>query len=155
MTDLELQFTGELPAGLDLAPTERVFMALVRALPELPGGVINVAFVDEARSQEMNREYSGNDYATDVLSFSYIEEGSEPIEDVVGEIAICYEIALRQAEQAHTTPSEEVALLTVHGVLHILGWDHQTPADQERMQALQKELLTAAGYQYREFKWED
>jgi probable rRNA maturation factor len=155
MTELELQITGEVPAGLDLEPAQKVFLALVQALPERPGGIVNVAFVDDARGREINREYSGNDYATDVLSFSYIEDGGEPIEDVIGEIAVSYETAERQAKAAGTSLAEEAALLIVHGVLHIMGWDHQSEADQERMQALQKELMTSAGYHYREFKWED
>ncbi len=155
MATLELQVAGDIPAGLDMEPTERVFSALAGNLPDLPEGVVNVALVDDAQIQAANREYSDQDYATDVLSFSYIEDGGEPIEGVIGEIMISLETATRQATAASTTLPEEVALLTLHGVLHILGYDHQTPEQREQVQQLQRDLMATAGYNYREFEWKD
>jgi probable rRNA maturation factor len=155
MAAFELQIAGEIPAGLDVAPLEAVFGALLASLDQAPDGIINLAFVDDARIRELNREQAGNDYATDVLSFSYIEDGGEPIDGVVGEMVISTETAARQAEAAGTTLAEEIALLALHGVLHILGHDHQTPEEQAQVQQMQRELMTAAGYPYREFKWED
>jgi probable rRNA maturation factor len=155
MATLELQIVGELPEGLELAPTQAVFAALVSALEDVPAGTINVALVDDAHIRELNREQAGNDYATDVLSFSYIEDGGEAIEGVIGEMVISLETADRQADAAGTTLAEELALLVLHGALHILGHDHQTAEQQEQLQALQHQLMTAAGLTYREFKWED
>ncbi len=154
MTGLELEFTGEIPAGLDMVPTQAVFAALVEQLQPLITGTINVALVDDERIQQLNREQAGNDYATDVLSFSYIEDGGEPIEGVIGEMAVSLDTAARQADEAGTTLAEELALLVLHGTLHILSYDHQTVEDQERMQVLQRQLMTAAGYHYREFTWQ-
>lgn len=150
---LALVVVGEVPSGCDLEPSERAVSALLGILPELPEGTINATFVDRATSQELNVRYSGNDYATDVLSWSYIEDG-EPIEGVIGELAVCWEIAVEQAHEAGTTASEEVALLVVHGMLHVLGYDHQTEAEQDEVQRLHEQIMTAAGNKYRAFKWE-
>jgi probable rRNA maturation factor len=105
--------------------------------------------------REMNRTYAGNDYATDVLSFSYIEDGGEPIEGVIGEMAISLETAASQAEAAGMSLDEEVALLGLHGALHIMGFDHQDETDRQVMNGLQSELMEAAGLKYREFAWKD
>lgn len=155
MSSLTLEIVGEIPADLDLAPMRKVFVELQGSEIKLPDGIINAAFIDDAQSREMNREYSGNDYATDVLSFSYIEDGGEAIEGVIGEIAVSLETAARQAEAAKTTLAEEVALLVLHGVLHIAGYDHQLPEEQDRIQQWQRDLMGAAGYVYREFEWKN
>ncbi|HSX02777.1 MAG TPA: rRNA maturation RNase YbeY [Candidatus Saccharimonadia bacterium] len=161
MPNLELDILGEVPAELDVAPTRRVFLALVAELPALApamvavGGVINLALVDDERVRQLNRDQAGHDYATDVLSFSYVEDGGEPIDGVVGEMVISLETAARQAAQAGTSLAEEVALLALHGVLHILGYDHQGEAGQIAMQEVQRRLMSQVGYSYREFVWQD
>ena len=158
MTTLELQIVGDRSGEFDLHPTEAVFAMLVGELGhegQVPAGVINVALVDDEHVRWLNRDQAGHDYATDVLSFSYIEDGGEPIDGVIGEMVVSVEAAERQAQAAETNLAEEVALLVLHGTLHILGWDHQTPEQQDRMQQLQRKLITAAGYRYREFVWQD
>jgi len=153
MRSLELEIVGELPEGLSVEPLQKTFVALLGSIPDLPEGTINLTFVDDDAIQELNKTYSGNDYSTDVLSFDYREDGG-PIGEVIGEIAISSDTASRQAHEAKTSLDDEVALLGLHGVLHILGYDHAEAPDQEVVQMLQKELLTAAGVNYREFKWE-
>ena len=153
---LELVLVGDIPAGLDLEPLQRVFglaAASTTAL-KLPYGVINLTFVDDETIRVMNLEYSGHDYATDVLSFNYLESGG-PIEEVIGEMVVGIETAARQAEAAGTSLSEEVALLVLHGTLHIGGYDHQDEASQEHMQRLQREIMEEAGYKFREFQWSE
>lgn len=154
-TMMELEIVGDVPAGLDLEPTKRVFSALVSGEIVLPEGVINLVLVDDARIREMNREYSGQDYATDVLSFSYIEDGGEAIEGVIGEMAISLETAGRQAHEAGTSLAEEVALLALHGSLHIAGYDHAEPSERDQMEQWQRDIMAKAGYNYREFAWKD
>jgi probable rRNA maturation factor len=149
---VELVLASELPAQIDLEPARRVVAALNVELAPIDGQ-LNLAFVSRSESQELNQRYSGNDYATDVLSFSYIEDG-EAIDGVIGDIAICHEIALEQAKAAGTSPDDEVALLALHGTLHVLGYDHQTEAEQSSMQSLQQALMTQAGNKYRELIWE-
>lgn len=153
MNSLELEIIGELPTGLSVEPLKQTFATLLVQVDALPKGVINLTFVDDAAMQELNRTYSGNDYATDVLSFDYREDGG-PIGEVIGEIAISHETAARQADEAGSSLSDEVALLGLHGVLHILGYDHAEASDQEIVQQLHKNILAASGVSYREFKWE-
>ena len=150
---LELVIVGDVPAAVELEPIKRVVSALLAGVAELPDGVINASFVDSAGSRELNLRYSGHDYATDVLSFSYIEDG-EPIDGVIGELAVCKPIAVEQAEVAGTGLSDEVALLVLHGILHIVGYDHQTESEQAAVQKLQHEVMAAAAVTYREFVWE-
>jgi probable rRNA maturation factor len=143
------------PDGLDLAPLDAVMVALNTQLePETPAGDVVIAFVDDETMRELNRDYSGNDYATDVLSFSYIEDGGEPIEGTLGDIAISLPTAERQAKIAETGLSTEVALLGLHGVLHILGYDHADDAERVALDALQGGLMKQAGLTYRDFKWD-
>jgi probable rRNA maturation factor len=144
----------EFPADLDLSKAEAAFRALATALTEVDG-IINLVLVDDEEIRAMNAEFAGNDYATDVLSFSYIENGGEPIEGVIGEMAISLETAERQAKEARHSLADELALLVVHGTLHILGHDHQTAAEQAAMSELQREYLTAAGADYKEPVWKD
>lgn len=150
---LLLQIVGEIPAEVSVAPLEAAFGVLQQNVADLPEGEINIALVDDETIQEMNKVYSGNDYVTDVLSFDYREDGG-PIGDTIGEIAISHETAAMQAKQAGTGLSDEVALLGVHGVLHILGYDHATEEQQAVVGKLQADIMTAAGLPYREFSWE-
>ena len=153
MNTLELEIVGDLPEGISTEPLQKTFATLKSQMEELPEGTINLTFVDDAAIRELNRTYSSNDYATDVLSFDYREDGG-PIGDVIGEIAISFETAASQAKHAGTSLSDEIALLGLHGVLHILGFNHAEAQDQEIVQRYQKDLLTASGVAYREFKWE-
>jgi probable rRNA maturation factor len=153
---LDLQIVGDVPESLDLAPIEAMMAVLVSRTEAmgLPEGEVNLTLVDDQTIRELNRDYSGNDYATDVLSFNYLESGG-PIEDVIGEMAISLETAARQAEEAKMSLSEEVALLALHGILHIVGLDHQTPDEQQELQELQKAIMTEANLTYREFSWQE
>ena len=153
---IDLQLVSDVPETLDLAPLQAMMAALVRRTEELglPDGEVNLALIDDETIRELNRDYSGNDYETDVLSFSYLETGG-PIADVIGEMAISLETAARQAEKAHMTLGEEVALLALHGILHIVGLDHQTTTEQNEMQELQRAIMSQAEVTYREFEWEE
>lgn len=153
---LELEIVGEVPEELDTAPLRKVFGATAARANELklPGGTINLTFVDDAEIQRLNREYSGNDYPTDVLSFNYLETG-DAIEGVIGEIAISTETAGRQAEEAGISLGEEAALLCLHGVLHIGGYDHADDAGRQQMKLLHSSLMEEANVTYREFEWKD
>jgi probable rRNA maturation factor len=99
---------------------------------------------EEIRS--LNRDYAGEDKATDVLSFS-LREGEEFVDpegtDRLGEVIISYDTALRQAAEAGRTVDDETAHLLVHGVLHLLGYDHAEP-DQESVMREREAVVLAA-----------
>lgn len=154
MAAVELEFVSDV-ADLDLRPARLVVEQLNLAAEtlKLPEGKINVALVEDAQMRTLNKEYAGHDYATDVLSFSYLESGG-PIDGVIGEMVISLETAQRQAVEAGNSLADELALLVAHGVLHIAGYDHQTVPAQKELGLIQEQLLTAAGCRTREFKWQ-
>ena len=100
-----------------------------------------MVFVKAAKMRELNLQFRGKDYATDVLSFSY---GGEVVErrPFLGEIVLAPEIAWRQARGWIAGPEREVRKLLVHGILHLIGYDHETDAGE--MNRLQRKLLRRA-----------
>jgi probable rRNA maturation factor len=108
---------------------------------------LGIAIVDEETIRRLNRDYSGEDAATDVLSFSLTEGEAFPssFEGVLslGEVVIAYPVALRQAAEEGRPLEQELAHLLIHGMLHLLGYDHVEAAEEMQMRA-KEEALTAA-----------
>jgi probable rRNA maturation factor len=110
---------------------------------------VSLVFVDSQTVQRLNRDYRGVNQPTDVLAF-YMRAGQEadnpfplPPDGVtrLGEVIISYpQAAAQAAEQGHST-AKELALLIIHGILHLLGYDHEKPQDEIKMRAREKELL--------------
>ena len=105
------------------------------------GGEITIRLVDPDEGQELNAEYRGKDYATNVLSFPY-----ETTPRVMGDLVICPSIVAREAAEQNKAPNAHYAHLTVHGMLHLQGWDHDNDDDAEAMENEEKEILAALGY---------
>lgn len=135
---------------------------------KVPGrGELSLLFVAEAEMAELNERHMGSEGPTDVLAFPLEEEGLEPgrwpdngtagpdrpgpLPDdmplLLGDVVICPSVAARQAPEhagsAHHAGrvEDEIALLVVHGILHILGMDHAAPDETTTMQALERDLL--------------
>lgn len=110
---------------------------------DLPGNIsaVSLLFTGDDEIQILNREYRGKDKPTDVLSFSAIE-GLTPrsFEKDLGELVISLDTAKRQAKKYKVTLSEEIARLIIHGLLHLLGHDHEKVSKQkaQRMRRLEK-----------------
>ncbi|MFA7378805.1 MAG: rRNA maturation RNase YbeY [Bacilli bacterium] len=109
--------------------------------------VLEVNITDDAKIQEINRAYRGLDRPTDVISFAFLDNiVNEPpiigeVPRLLGEIIITYETAIRQAEAYGHSLEREMKFLFTHGMLHLLGYDHQD-ADQEKiMFYLQDQIL--------------
>lgn len=94
-----------------------------------------VVLVDREEMQRLNRTFRKIDKPTDILSFESAES------DVVGELVICMPEVKRQAREFHRTQQEELGYMVVHGVLHLLGFDHDTVKAEERMFAMQDQLF--------------
>lgn len=106
--------------------------------------------VDEPTIAALNEEHLGKEGPTDVLAFPIDEPGETPpgVPSILGDVVLCPTVAHAQAPRFGRTPHDEVRLLTVHGILHLLGMDHATPADEARMFGLTDDLLashTASG----------
>jgi probable rRNA maturation factor len=102
---------------------------------------VSILLCDDAFIRDLNREYRHLDRPTDVLSFSMSEgEALKGDSHLLGDIAISVETAARQATELNRTITEEITSLMVHGLLHLLGYDHQLKPDEQRMQRLAREL---------------
>ena len=106
-------------------------------LPEKPASIA-VRITGDDELQRLNREFAGEDHATDVLSFN--GEG-----DHLGDLAISWPAVARQAREHRHAAESELALLCVHGLLHLLGWDHATAAQNREMTRLTLTALELAG----------
>ncbi|CAN5616432.1 rRNA maturation RNase YbeY [soil metagenome] len=113
-----------------------------------PQAELCIKVVDEATMSELNQQWMDKEGPTDVLAFPMDElrpglVTEEPEEGVLGDLVLCPVVAARQAEEAGHSTQDEVDLLTVHGILHLLGYDHAEPDEHAEMFGLQGTLLTA------------
>jgi probable rRNA maturation factor len=113
----------------------------------LPEALLSVSFVDDQTMTALNKQWRKKNKTTDVLSFSGIEAGDMPGPlAVLGDIVISVDVAKKQATDAGHTLAEEIAVLFAHGILHVLGMDHERSEDEARMQAeCEMAILDAAG----------
>ena len=118
---------------------------------DIPAGAeVGVVFADDAYIRDLNREYRGIDKATDVLSFA-LEEGEElpveggPDEVLLGDIVISLETAARQADEFGHSLERELAYLTVHGMLHLVGHDHMDEEEKTAMRRQEEHILGLLG----------
>jgi len=105
---------------------------------DVPEGTLAVVFVSARKMKDLNRRHLGRNYSTDVLSFGYSNESIEGL-PFLGEIVIAPEVALRQALRWQSPHERELRRLLVHGILHLLGYDHET--DKGEMIRLQRRVL--------------
>lgn len=120
-------------------------------LEGLDGVEISLTFVSNEEIRELNRQYRNKDAATDVLSFPMYDKDEELLVDdedellMLGDIIISVEKAREQALAYGHSFQRELAFLAVHGFLHLIGYDHETAAEETKMMARQEEILTKHG----------
>lgn len=112
---------------------------------------IDVSLVDDETIHQINRDYRKVDKVTDVISFAFNDDKdpanvilNPEVPRMLGEILICLPQAKRQAEQIGNTIERELSFLFVHGLLHLLGYDHMKPEDEAIMFPLQDKILEEA-----------
>ena len=133
--NLSVQYITRQPWVPDRADVRRWARAAVTG-----GAQVTVRFVDEAEGRDLNRDYRGKDYATNVLSFPY---ESDPL--VVGDLVIVPSVCCREAVEQNKAPSDHMAHLIVHGLLHLSGYDHEDDAEADHMEAREQEILAGLG----------
>lgn len=140
---------------------KKVKKVLEMALSKMPfdfrGFSVNIKMVNEEEIQNLNKDFRNVDAITDVLSFPYLEleKGKKfntkklakeiSQEDgmiCLGDIAICKSVAKKQAKTYGHSLKREICFLTLHGFLHLLGFDHQTEADEKEMQDFAEDILS-------------
>ncbi|BBY53145.1 rRNA maturation RNase YbeY [Mycobacterium koreense] len=137
-------------SGIDVSERELVSVAqfVLAAMEVNPAAELSLVLLDTTAMADLHMRWMDLPGPTDVMSFPMdeIEPGGrpdapEPGPAMLGDIVLCPEFAEDQATRAGHTLGHELALLTVHGVLHLLGYDHAEPAEEKEMFALQKKLL--------------
>ncbi|HVA29181.1 MAG TPA: rRNA maturation RNase YbeY [Candidatus Baltobacteraceae bacterium] len=128
-------------SGVDARALKTTMRALMRAVGE-GDAAISVSLVDDAAVREINREHRGKDKPTDVLSFP-LEPEPFSEERLLGDIVISVDTARRQAADYDAPLQREVYRLLIHGLLHVLGHDHEKPVERARMEAEERRLAEA------------
>jgi probable rRNA maturation factor len=133
--------------GISAVARKAVLAALAAALPPGPRAEIALALGDDALLHRLNRDYRARDKPTNVLSFPYVASPGVPAENgrFLGDVAIARETLLAEAAAEGKPAANHLSHLIVHGVLHLLGYDHEHAADARRMEALEREILAGLG----------
>jgi len=132
--------SGVRGSRVDVPLLEKRARTLLRAL-RISGAELSVALVDDAEIAELNGRWRDKPRPTDVLSFSLLEgEGQVHRGDMLGDVVISVEAASAQAAGRHRSLDEEVARLLIHGLLHLLGHDHEKDEEARRMETGQRRL---------------
>lgn len=119
---------------------------VLAALHVHPQADLSVLLVDEAAMEQLHLQWMDEPGPTDVMSFPMDElrpgsEGVQTLPGLLGDVVLCPQVAQRQARDAGHTTDEELLLLTTHGILHLLGYDHAESDEEQQMFALQRQLL--------------
>ncbi len=145
---MSLEVSNE--SGLDVSEVELVSVAkfVLARMDVNPGAELSMVLLDTSAMADLHMRWMDLPGPTDVMSFPMDElepggrpDAPEPGPSMLGDIALCPEFAAEQAAAAGHSLGQELALLTVHGVLHLLGYDHAEPDEEKEMFALQRRLL--------------
>ncbi len=133
-------------ADVDVVALTQLCRFTMRRMRLHPATELTVRLVDPGTIEVLNKQWMDKDGPTDVLSFPMDEltpgrDDHEAPEGYLGDIALCPQVAEQQAPAAGHTTQDEIDLLTVHGILHLLGYDHAEPAEHKEMFGVQGRLL--------------
>jgi probable rRNA maturation factor len=133
-------------AGRRGVPLKRSFVSWIDAVPQLRKrrADLNILVVNAREGRRYNRQFRGKDYATNVLSFPYAPLPGEK-STLLGDLVICAPVVAREAGEQGKPVRNHYAHLTIHGVLHLLGYDHQVELEAQRMEALERRVLAGLG----------
>ena len=135
-------------SGVDVDEAEIVALArhVLAQMRVHPQAELSVVLVDETAMEQLHVQWMDEPGPTDVLSFPMDElrpgtEGEDSPAGLLGDVVLCPQVAAAQARQAGLSTAEELLLLTTHGILHLLGYDHAEPDEEKEMFGLQRKLL--------------
>ena len=138
---------NETDENIDLEEEKKIIEFALKH-ENLTNVIFNVIFVGSEKIRELNRDYRGIDRETDVISFALEDSEQYYIEGMpreIGDIYICVPKMKAQAEEYGHSVTREMGFLTVHGLLHLLGYDHMTKEEEKVMFTKQEEILDAYG----------
>lgn len=143
---MSIEILDESGSGVDVRRLSELSRFVLEQMRVHPLAELCIKAVDEDTITELNAQWMGKDGPTDVLAFPMDElrpglVNEEPEEGVLGDLVVCPTIAARQGQTAGHGAVAEIDLLTVHGILHLLGYDHAEPDEHREMFGLQADLL--------------
>lgn len=143
---MTIEINNESEIQVDEARVLRLASFALNQLHLHPKTELAIQFVDEDAMEVLHIQWMDEPGPTDVLSFPMDElrpgtEGELTPVGLLGDIVVCPQVAIKQAETAGHEPINEILLLTTHGILHLLGFDHAEPDEEKEMFGLQKEIL--------------
>lgn len=141
-----IDVNNETDAQVDEVEFAELATFVLREMNIADGAELAILFVDEPAMEQLHIQWMDEPGPTDVLSFPMDElrpgtPGSPTPAGLLGDIVVCPSVATRQAAAAGHSAEEEMLLLTTHGILHLLGYDHAEPEEEKEMFALQRKLL--------------
>ena len=144
--DVSIEVNNESGAEADEGALQRLAIFALDHLHVHPDAELAILLVDEAAMEQLHVQWMDEPGPTDVLSFPMDElrPGSEDEitpAGLLGDIVLCPQVAISQAESAGHSPMDEMLLLTAHGILHLLGFDHTEPDDEKEMFGIQRDIL--------------
>jgi probable rRNA maturation factor len=135
-------------SGVEVDEPEIVALArhVLAGMHVHPQAELSVVLVDETAMEQLHVQWMDEPGPTDVLSFPMDElrpgsDGDDSPPGLLGDVVLCPQVAAKQARQAGHSTAEELLLLTTHGILHLLGYDHAEPDEEKEMFGLQRRLL--------------
>lgn len=145
---MSIEVNNETEYDLDLPDVNALAESVMQAMFLHPETEVSIVFIDEAAMSALHVEWMQLEGPTDVMSFPMDElrpgTASAPGENgILGDIVICPAVAEAQAKAGGHSTHDEILLLSTHGLLHLMGFDHMEPAEKEEMFALQRSLLEA------------
>jgi len=147
--EIEIFVEEEFQGVVDEGWVRRIAQTVLKAEGVAHPYEVSLVFTDSETVQQLNRDYRGVDEPTDVLAFCMLSQKEVddsfalPPDEVtrLGEVIISYPQAIEQAREQGHSPERELALLIIHGILHLLGYDHEEPEEEDEMRRREKELL--------------
>ena len=148
--NVSVELTNESGFSVDEGSLQALTMHAMAHMKVHPDADVAIVLVDEKTMSDLHLQWMDEPGPTDVLSFPMDElrpglEGDDAVEGILGDIVLCPTVAQQQAEAAGHSLMDELHLLTVHGMLHLLGFDHAEPEEEKEMFGLQGEILRAFG----------
>jgi probable rRNA maturation factor len=148
---IEIQDDADI-SGIDVKPLERIATRALEIEDVSSPAELSVVFVDDAAIRALNLEYRDTDAPTDVLSFAQGDGDAFARPDGaamhLGDVIISVDTARRQSAEYDVPLQDEVAHLLVHGVLHLLGYDHEDPSDDAQMRSREDAILGAHAHHH-------
>lgn len=151
--EIDVLIDGEFGDKVDAAWLQGIARKTLAAESVSPDAEIGLVITTQEKLQELNKVYRGKDRPTDVMAFAMLPDEATPEPDRqpfvtppdgilhLGEVVISYPQAVIQAEERHHSTEKELAILVIHGVLHLLGYDDENPEPKQKMQIRESEIL--------------